>query len=166
MSAAGNQSSVVQEVAAAVLPGLRPPKRPHRRALLAALTSRSNRSASSSVITAVVAHAPENVIHTRPSEPWPCRVTITVAGFPSGVDVGNTALNISYGVLTTYHRETGCGTQMVMTPAGPLAQQGLNLILLYGQLTKIDGSPPATPDTASAAVRPTSYGTVDSDHHH
>jgi hypothetical protein len=58
------------------------------------------RSASSSVITAVVTHAPEKVIQTRPSEPWPCRVTITVACSPSGVEIGNAALNVSYGVLT------------------------------------------------------------------
>jgi hypothetical protein len=36
--------------------------------------------------------APENVIHTRPWEPWPRRVMITVAGFPSGVVTGSAAL--------------------------------------------------------------------------
>jgi hypothetical protein len=46
---------------------------------------------------------------------------MTVACFPSGVKLGSVALNISYGVLTTHHRERECGTRMMKNPIGPLA---------------------------------------------
>jgi hypothetical protein len=72
--------------------------------------------------------------------------------------------DVSYEVLTTHHQETVCGTRILKAPAGPLAQPGLKLILSYGHLTKIVGSHPSTPDTASAVVHPTSYGTVGTDH--
>lgn len=114
----------------------------------------------------MVTHPPENVTHTRPLEPKPCRVTITVARSPSGVKAGNVALNISSGVLTAHHQETVCGIQIMKAPAGPLVRPRSNLILSYGHLTRIAESHPATPDRASAVAHPTSYGTVGSDHRH
>jgi hypothetical protein len=81
---------------------------PYGRARLASLTSWMNCAASSLVITAVVTQAPENVIHTRPVEPWPWRVMMSVAGSPSGVQVGSVPLNVSYGVLTTHCRTAVC----------------------------------------------------------
>jgi hypothetical protein len=91
-----------------------------------------------SVITAVVTHAPENVTHTRPSEPWPWRVTITVACSPLGVEVGSVALNVSCGVLMTYHLQGECGTPMAPTPAGSLVRLGPDQVLWSGRPTIAD----------------------------
>ncbi len=85
-----------------------------------------NRSASSSVSTAVVTRAPKNVIHTRALDPKPCRVTMRVTRSPSGVVIGSVALNVSSGVLTTHHQETGCGTRMVQAVGGPLVRLELH----------------------------------------
>lgn len=76
MPAATNQFEsmtrvLVQKVTPAITPGEHPLWHLHRRAVLASLTSCTNRSASSSVITAVVTHPPENVTHTCPPEPNP-----------------------------------------------------------------------------------------------
>ncbi|MGH3699323.1 MAG: SDR family oxidoreductase [Pseudonocardiaceae bacterium] len=67
---------------------------------LVALSSNSISSpASPSVIATVVRIAPQKVSQTRPAVPEPCRVTITVLSWPSGVRPGNTARYTSAGVL-------------------------------------------------------------------
>jgi hypothetical protein len=51
-------------------------------------------------------------------------VTITVACSPSGVEVGNAALNVSYGVLTADRRTAVCSAWLVMILAADLVQPG------------------------------------------
>jgi hypothetical protein len=77
------------------------------------------------------------VIHTRPLESKPCRVTIIAARSPSGVQTGNAARNVSSGVLTTYLRETGCGTPMVKAPVGGSDHLPL-LVFVHFRMNGID----------------------------
>ena len=79
--------------------------------------------------------------------------------------------DVSGGALIAHRQETvtgipmlAIGTQMMKTPADPLAQPELKLILSYWPRPKNAGPHPARPGTANAVAHPTNGGTGGSDH--